>query len=364
MDDVTRPPSSDRRAAVPGDPPGPGGHHHRHRPGAGHDPGGASARGPSLRRGRRAVDRRDMGRPRIPATTDPRVPSRTVGSACAGRRQTRRSTRNDRTPVLDELARVEGGPPDVVGGTAPVGRIGEHVVDGQPSTGHDVGCPAPEVGPGRLLAVAAVDEAEGQRRGPPGAHRGRVADQAHHRRLELGGDHGPAPVGERVDATGGGVDQRGVVVLPPGLVLLGTVVVVEAEQDRTGLLGRRPEVGGGLAAPGADLDDGGRRRGRTGPQGGQEEGLALVVGHEPRGGAGQCEQVLPPGLDGSVVPGRGGRAGRLHPSTLPRPGRSVTLDGVSPGRVRTPACRPAPRRRSRHPPRRGRRRHRGPPRSC
>ena len=97
---------------------------------------------------------------------------------------------------------------------------------------------------------------------------GGVADQADHRRP-------PARRRSTVRRQWGRVSIRpvagstsvGVVVLPAGLVLLGAVVVVEAEQDRPGLLGRRAQVDGRLAAPGADLDEGGRRaKDAPGPQ--------------------------------------------------------------------------------------------------
>ena len=45
--------------------------------------------------------------------------------------------------------------------SAPVGRVGEHVVDRERAADHHVRRPALVVEPGRLLAVAAVDEQEG-----------------------------------------------------------------------------------------------------------------------------------------------------------------------------------------------------------
>ena len=104
------------------------------------------------------------------------------------------------------------------------------------------------------------------------------------------------PVRQRVDAAGLGVHQVGLVVLPPGLVLLGAAVVVDREQRRrrwprpprrgrrstcrTRRRSRRRSAGScaGRLPPGA-------QRGRV------EQRLALVVGHEApglasRGGAG------------------------------------------------------------------------------
>ena len=84
-----------------------------------------------------------------------------------------------------------------------------------------------EVGPRRIVAVPAVNEAERQRAVPAGGDRGGVAHDAHDGLLEAGDRDGATPVQQRVDATGLGIDQVGLVVLPPGLVLLGAPVVVD-----------------------------------------------------------------------------------------------------------------------------------------
>ncbi len=84
-----------------------------------------------------------------------------------------------------------------------------------------------------------------------------------------------------------------VVVLPSRLVLLRAVVMVDAEQHRAGGFGRRAQVDGGLPAPRPDLDEG--RRGRVSASGtpcGVEQCRALVVGHEPLGGAGVGEELF------------------------------------------------------------------------
>ena len=85
-----------------------------------------------------------------------------------------------------------------------------------------------------------------------------------------------------------------VVVLPTRLVLLGAVVVVQAEQDGAGGLGRRAQVDGRLAAPRTHLDEGRRRRGPPGTKGRPVESLALVVGHETLCRPGQGEEMVPP----------------------------------------------------------------------
>ena len=163
----------------------------------------------------------------------------------------------------------------------------------------DVGRPAPEVGPGRLLAVPAVDEAERQRVRPAGRHGGGVAHHADHRSFEVGVADRPPPVRQGVDPAQIGVDEIGLVVLPAGLVLLRAPVVVDGEQDGAGRLGRRAQVERRLPAPGADLHEGGGagpgERGPSRPQGGEEQRLALVVGHEAPGLAGRPDQRPAPG---------------------------------------------------------------------
>ena len=80
---------------------------------------------------------------------------------------------------------------------------------------------------------------------------------------------------QRVDAPGLRIDEVGLVVLPPGLVLLGAPVVVDGEQRGARGLGGRAEVDGRLAAPGPDLDEG-RRGGR------RDVGLARLAGRRRR----------------------------------------------------------------------------------
>src|SRR3546814_19734062 len=82
--------------------------------------------------------------------------------------------------LLGEEAGVEGWAVDVVvGGLAAVSWVGEHVVDAEGAAGHDVGCPALVVEPGRLSPVAAVDEEEREGCGPPRAPGRRVAPPSH-----------------------------------------------------------------------------------------------------------------------------------------------------------------------------------------
>jgi hypothetical protein len=138
--------------------------------------------------------------------------------------------------------------------------------------------------------VAAVDEQQGQRGGPVAGYGGGLAQYADHDVLQSGLGQG-APEGRQgVQAAGGGVDQRQVVVLPSGLILLRAAVVIDREQDGVGGPGRRPQIDRRLAAVGADLQQG-PEAGVAGSPAGMVQGQTLVIGHEPLGPAGQIQQV-------------------------------------------------------------------------
>ena len=78
--------------------------------------------------------------------------------------------------------------------------------------------------------MAAVDEAEVERGAPARGDGGGVAHHADDAGAEAGPVDGGPPEGQGVDATGGGIDHVVVVVVPARLVLLGSVVVVDAEE--------------------------------------------------------------------------------------------------------------------------------------
>ncbi len=63
--------------------------------------------------------------------------------------------------------------------------------------------------------------------------RRRVAHDSEDDVLEAGAFHGPAEERKRVHPTRLGVDDAGVVVLPPGLILLGAAMVIHGEQHRS-----------------------------------------------------------------------------------------------------------------------------------
>ena len=117
----------------------------------------------------------------------------------------------------------------------------------------------------------------------------RPADDGDHLVLEAGGRDGAAEDGQRVHQPELGVDQRRVVVLPAGLVLLRAAVVVDGEDRAAGLARGRAEVDRGLAAVGADLQHRARAGAARSADAVQQQ--PLVLGHEPLRGAGVLEQV-------------------------------------------------------------------------
>ena len=104
------------------------------------------------------------------------------------------------------------------------------------------------------LTVTAVDEQELQRRPPPGGDDRRLAHDGNDVVVQPRGIERAAEGRQRVEQTGDLVDQRGIVVLPAGLVLFGAVVVVDRVEHAGRLLGRRAEQQRGFAAVRADLD--------------------------------------------------------------------------------------------------------------
>src|SRR5580698_622417 len=159
--------------------------------------------------------------------------------------------------VVHELSRVQGRAVQLVGWPAAVGGVGEDVVNGQPAANRNVRRPASKVRPRRLLAVAAVDEAERQRTVPARGHGGGVTHDADDRGLECRLGDRVSPVGQRVDPPDIGIHQIGFVVVPSGLVLLGASVMVDGEHDRPCGLCCSAEIHRRLPTPGADFHEGG-----------------------------------------------------------------------------------------------------------
>jgi hypothetical protein len=137
------------------------------------------------------------------------------------------------------------------------------------------------VGPGRLGAVAAVDEEQGERRGPVGREGRRIGHDGDDRAFEPGVVNGAPEGRQRVDLPDVGVDEVGLVPLPAGLVLLGPTMVVDREQDRVATLRRGAEVDRRLAAIAPDLEH----------RAADREGGRCVVQREPfvRGHEAACD---------------------------------------------------------------------------
>ena len=140
------------------------------------------------------------------------------------------------------------------------------------------------------LGVAAVDEQELQRRAPaPGDDR----RLAHHRDdvvVEPGGVQRAAEGRQRVEQAGDRIDQRGVVELPAGLVLLGAVMMVDrVEHARRVCCGRRTQQQRRTCRNRCRSRRRCRRRGSAAPR---RKRPSLVGGHEAPHLLGKREQTL------------------------------------------------------------------------
>ncbi len=169
-------------------------------------------------------------------------------------------------------------------------------MDGQQSTRGHFWRPTPVIGPRHGTAVAAVDEKQRQRRGPMRGDHRRGADDQHDSLLQARRRQRPAGPWEGVHTVGRRVDDLRVMVLPTGLVLFGAAVVVNGEQGRCQLLSGGAQIDRRPPAVGPDLQQrfpGGRGSARFHRS--PVKGLALVVGHEAPGLAGQLEQPVATG---------------------------------------------------------------------
>ena len=139
------------------------------------------------------------------------------------------------------------------------------------------------VGAGRLHAVAAVDEQQGDGRAPVRGDDRRAPDDADDHILQAGVVDRRPERRQRVHPPGAGIDDGRVVVLPAGLVLLAAVVVVDGVDDRAGGARRGAEPHRRTPAVRADLEQRqpGHRGGRVDRRGVQR--VAFVRRHEPLG---------------------------------------------------------------------------------
>ena len=114
--------------------------------------------------------------------------------------------------------------------------------------------PAVEIRLRHFLTVAAVDEEHLKRCPPSAGDHGRLPDYRHNRVVEAGGIQGATERRERVEASADRVHHGGVVELPPGLMFLGSMMVVDGVEHAVALSRGCTEQNGGSAAVGTDLD--------------------------------------------------------------------------------------------------------------
>ena len=223
---------------------------------------------------------------------------------------------------------------------AAVARVLEHVVEDEHAARRDVRRPGLVVGQHNVEGVTAVDEHQPERRGPVRGDRRRVADDGDHGVLEPGVLDRAAEERQRVHAARLGIDDLGVVVLPPGLVLLRAPVVVDAEKHRAAGARRRAQVHGRLPAVAADLEE--RPHGSPVAARGVER-EPLVVGHEALGGARSLEEAgVHPQMTGSSRwrPNTSARAPTISPTVAcvdtasTSPGMRLTSGSAASARMR------------------------------
>ncbi len=116
-----------------------------------------------------------------------------------------------------------------------------------------------------------------------------MTDDADHDVFEVGGLDGASEERQGVHTAGFGIDDVEVVVLPAGLVLLGTAVMVDGEQHGPRLARRRTQIHRRLPAIGADLE---QRTEPSGDLGGVVQREPFVVGHESLGRTSHVEQAF------------------------------------------------------------------------
>jgi len=123
-------------------------------------------------------------------------------------------------------------------------------------------------------------------------HQDRRPHYQNHIALEAGPLDGRPGHRKAVDAAAGVVHQRRIVMLPPGLELLGATVVVNREQGGTQIDGGRRQVQRRLPAVGADLQQ--RAGARRCLACRSVQGEPFVVGHEALHVERQLEEVAGP----------------------------------------------------------------------
>ena len=98
-------------------------------------------------------------------------------------------------------------------------------------------------------------------------------------------------------------------------------MVIEAEEYAAGLFSGSSEVGGRLAAPGTDLEEGPVGESLSREASGLEEGEPLVIGHESACRSGESEQLVATGHAKTSLPS----VKRPRPSMTTPPIRRMVL---------------------------------------
>jgi len=143
-----------------------------------------------------------------------------------------------------------------VRGLASLAGIGEDIVDGQDAPGHKVARPGNVIRECGRVRVSPVYEEHGQGRRPHTHRRGGRRHDGHHGVPETRLFHDPAEETEGVDLPFPLVEEVGIEVLLPGLLLFRSPVVIDGVEDAVVLTAAQAQVEGGPAAVAAYLEHG------------------------------------------------------------------------------------------------------------
>ena len=136
----------------------------------------------------------------------------------------------------------------LVRGAATVGRVGEHIMNRQRSTQHNMWRPSLVVRSCRFFAMATVDEQERDRRRPPSCNRRRSPNDCEHNIVQIGVVDGVAKRRQRVHQSGTRINKRSVVVFPTSLVLVAPPMMIHREQHRRARARSRTQPHGAATA--------------------------------------------------------------------------------------------------------------------
>ena len=192
--------------------------------------------------------------------------------------------------VLDELAARESGEEDFVRRTPTLTRVFKDVVNKERASDPYFWGPVLVVAPRDVVCVTTVNEEQVEGLVEVSRDELTMAHERDDRSFEFGLCDGALEEGQGVHAIVDRVNEGLVEVRPSALILFGSVVVVETEQDALTRLGGGAEVDARFATPRTDFEP--RARGAL-----AGHALRLVVeretfgaGHETAHGVGEVEQ--------------------------------------------------------------------------